>query len=146
MPIINCFRYLDQNIMPFADFLHSPTSFPITKQATKSYFGIILSFSMIVILIYLSIVEIEKFNKYDTITYSQDFFEKSKFGEKNITLGFQVPEDWANDVKLIVTAQEKIELKKCDKNLMESENGAYQCIVNYTLKIDQNSDSALKLS
>ena len=148
MPLINCCRYIDQKIMPYADFLHSPTSFPITKKATKSYCGIFLSFIMIGILIGLSIREISTFNQYDTITYSQDFIKRREWKGKKITIGFNTSKEW--DIKinftLVDSKGENLNLTRCDKNLKEIENGTYHCLINYEIDVDYNSSHILKLS
>ena len=147
MPLINCFRYIDQNIMPFADFLHSPTSFPITKQATKSYFGIFLSFIMICILIGLSILEIKSFNDNYEISYSQGFIKRKQWDGRIITFGFNVSEEWENKVsfELEDSAENKINFKKCNENLTESENGTINCLINYSLSVDNNASHVLKI-
>ena len=147
MPLINCFRYIDQNIMPFADFLHSPTYFPITKQATKSYFGIFLSFIMICILIGLSIWEIQSFNDNYEISYSQGFIKRKQWSERNITFGFNVSEEWEDEVsfELEDSKEDKINFKKCHDDLTESENGKNNCIINYSLNVDNNASHVLKI-
>lgn len=148
MPFTNCCRYIDQNIMPFADFLHSPTSFPITKNATKSYCGILLSFIMICILIGLSFKEIKAFNDFDIVTYSQDFIKRNNWNNKNITLGFNISKEWEDKIEfqLIDSEYDNVTFKKCNENLIESNNGSVYCIINYTLKVDYNSSHVLKLS
>ena len=148
MSFINCCRYIDQNIMPFADFLHSPTSFPITKNATKSYCGIFLSFIMICIIIASSYKEIIAFKEYDIVTYSQDFIKRNKWTDKEITLGFNVSTEWEDKIELTLIDSNYSNLKftKCNENLIESNNGSVYCILNYKLKVDYNSSHVLKLT
>lgn len=155
MPFFRFCNYIDMYIMPFADFLHTPTSFPLTKQATKSYFGIFLSSLMILIFSYLTYYEIISIKKNYTISYSQDFIQRITWNNKNITLGFNVSENFSNDINFSLedSIGDKVPLQRCDENLNivnisdENElNAVYYCIVNYSLKINYISDYALKLN
>lgn len=144
---LDCCRFLDENIMPYADFLHTPTSFPITKKATKSYLGIFLSFLMIFILILLSVKEILSFKRKTALIYSQNFIKRNDWEKQEITFGFNVSEEWKNEVffNLVDANNSTIELKRCNEDLKESPNGIYYCILNSQLKIDYNSDYTLKI-
>ena len=147
MSLINCCSYIDENIMPFADFLHTPTSFPLTKKATKSYFGIFLSFIMIIILIILVFLDNSSYKSNYKITYYQDFISIKNWTGRNITLGFNVSENWTKyiDYKLYDSEGAEVKLKRCDEKLKESEKGVYHCIVNNSLKIDYDTAHVLKL-
>lgn len=145
MSCFKCCEYIDSYFMPMADFLHSPSSFPLTKRATTSYFGIFLSFSMIVSFIILSYLEIIK-DDY-IVSYSQEFIKTSLWNGKKITLGFNVTKNMTNETnfELEDSNGKIIELKKCNEQLLESENGTYNCIVDYPLIINYDSSHALKL-
>ena len=147
MSFINCCSYIDENIMPFADFLHTPTSFPLTKKATKSYFGIFLSFIMIIILIILVSLDISSYKSNYKISYFQDFISIRNWSDKTITLGFNVSENWTKyiDYKLYDSEGKEVNLTRCNEKLKESENGVYHCIVNNSLKIDYDTAHVLKL-
>ena len=133
--------------MPFADFLHTPTSFPLTKKATKSYFGIFLSFIMIIILIILVFLDISSYKSNYKISYFQDFISIRNWSDKTITLGFNVSENWTKyiDYKLYDSEGKEVNLTRCNEKLKESENGVYHCIVNNSLKIDYDTAHVLKL-
>jgi hypothetical protein len=137
MPFINCCRYIDEKILPFADFLHTPTSFPLTKKATKSYFGIFLSFIMIMILIILVSFDILSYKSNYKISYFQDFISIRNWSDKTITLGFNVSENWTKyiDYKLYDSEGKEVNLTRCNEKLKESENGVYLCIVNNLIMI-----------
>ena len=147
MPFINCCRYIDEKILPFADFLHTPTSFPLTKKATKSYFGIFLSFIMVTILIGLVSVDIFYYKSNYKISYFQDFIPIKDWADKTITLGFNVSENWTDYInyQLFDSEGKEINLTRCNENLMESDNGVYHCIINNSLKIDYDYAHVLKL-
>ena len=147
MPFIGCCRYIDENIMPHVDFLHTPVNFPITKKATKSYCGILLSFVMILICIFLFINEILSIKINYSISYAQEFIHRRDWSGKKITLGFNTSEQWTDrlEFRLINSKNETINLKKCDENLIENENGPYFCILNYAIQINDESSHVLKL-
>ena len=75
----NCF---DKNILGELDFLHNPTIFPITKEATKSYCGIFLSVTMVLILITLTLREYLLINKKYTVSYSEEFISRLDWSKK----------------------------------------------------------------
>lgn len=147
MPIINCLKYFDQNILPFADFLHTPTSFPLTKKATKSYLGIFLSLVMISFFIALTIREFFQYDKNYIINYSQGFIEREEWANKTITFGFNVLEEWENEVsfKMVNSKSEEINLTRCNENLIESENGKFYCLLNTSLELDSSFSHVFKL-
>ena len=155
MPCFKFCRYIDKNIMPLADFLHSPTSFPLTKQATKSYFGIFLSFIMILIFSWLTYVEYTTITENYSIGYSQEFISRKEWNGRNITIGFNVSEDYTEEINFALEDSEGIpvNLEKCDENLNVindidemRKNYTYYCIKNYPLKINVLSDYALRLN
>ena len=148
MPFLNCCRYIDENFLPLGDFLHSPSSFPLTKKATKSYCGITLSFIMIAILLYLFNKEYISIISNYTVSYSQDFIKINDWSKRNITIGFNVSENFKDEVsyELIDPFNETVEIKRCNVNLEESKNGTYYCIVDYPLKINYEIPYVLKLS
>ena len=145
--MIDYLRYLDENIMPYADFLHTPKSFPLTRYATKSYLGISFSFLMILILIIVSIKEILSFKRKTSLIYSQNFIQKMEWEDKIITLGFNVSEEWRNEVyfEMIDSNNTNVELKTCNEDLIETPNGVYHCIIDYPLKINYNCEHTLKI-
>ena len=144
----NCRRYIDEKILPLADFLHTPSSFPLTKKATKSYFGIFLSFIMTCILFYFFYKEYFSIFSNYTVSYSQDFIKINDWADKYVTIGFNVSKNFTDEVsyELIDSFNETIEIKRCDENLKESKNGIFHCIVNYKLKINYEIPYVLKLS
>lgn len=143
----SCCKYIDNYLMPYVDFLHSPTSFPLTKKATKSYFGIFLSFTMISIFCFLVFKDYSNVEKDYSVSYSQEFIKGREWSQRNITLGFNISEDMINntEIELEDSSGEKVELKSCNENLIESENGPFNCIVNYSLKINNSVAHVLKL-
>lgn len=154
MSCFNCCKYIDNNILPFADFLHTPISFPLTKKATKSYFGIFLSFIMIMIFSYLCFTEIRDYKSNYTVSYSQEFIPRERWNGRNITFGFNVSENFSDKLNFSIedSEGESLELDKCDENLNiinntnEIKNSTYYCITNYSLKINNLKDYALKIN
>lgn len=149
----NCCNFIDENIMLYLDFLHYPTSFPITKRATKSYFGIFLSFIMIGICIWKLIYDIINIETNYTITFDQDFNPKNAWNEKRVTLGFNVSKEFENNVtfELLDSNDTYIVgsiLKKCDENLNlinGNEVPTYFCVIDYKLN-SYDSDYVLKVN
>ena len=138
--------------MPFADFLHSPDSFPLTKQATTSYCGIFLSFVMILIFSYLSYDEYISIKKNYSISYSQEFVSRKEWNGRNITIGFNVSENFTSDVNFTLedSEGERVSLEKCDEDLNilnnTEKNATYYCIKNYPLKINYITEYVLRLN
>ena len=156
MPFFGCYNYIDAYIMPYLDFLHTPTSFPLTKRATKSYFGIFLSSLMIIIFSYLVYIEIISINKNYTISYSQDFIQRMTWNGRKISIGFNVSKEFSEEVNFLLEDSngDVVPLQRCDENLNiitnntdeKEENATYYCITNYSLKVNYIIDYALKIN
>ena len=147
MSFRKCCTYIDEHIFPYADFLHTPNNFPLTKKATTSYLGILFSFIMILIFIILVYIDIISIYSNYKISYFQDFMPISDWNGKNITIGFNVSENWTNKIEFFLQDAEgkDVNFTRCNENLIESEKGVYHCIVNYSLKIDYDTAHVLKL-
>ena len=85
--------------------------------------------------------------KNPSISYYQDFIRKREFVGKKVTLGFNVSDDWKDQVIFTLYNQddEILDLSKCDENLTESENLTYYCIINYSIEKNNLSSYSLKL-
>ena len=148
----NLWNFIDENILLYLDFLHYPTTFPITKNATKSYFGIFLSFIMIVICILEFFHDYNKIGTNYSVTFEQDLISKNVWNNKTVTLGFNVSKEFENNVtfKFFDSYEKNISsiLEKCDENLSlikGNEIPTYYCLIDYQLNMSNNSDYALKV-
>jgi hypothetical protein len=85
--------------------------------------------------------------KNPSISYYQDFIRKREFVGKKITLGFNVSDEWKDQVIFTLYNQDDIILNYsiCDENLEESENLTYYCIINYSIQKNNLSSYSLKL-
>ena len=138
---------LKLKVVPEFDFLH-PNSIYKTKKYTKqSKCGIILSFLFILTFVVLFFYEKDHSKSNPAISYSQDFIRKREWVGKKITLGFNVSDEWKNDVNFTLydTNNEIINLKKCNEELEESENATYDCVIDYIIIKNSDSTHTLKL-
>ena len=85
--------------------------------------------------------------KNPSISYYQDFIRKREFVGLKITLGFNVSDEWKDQVIFTLYNQDDIILNYsiCDENLEESENLTYYCIINYSIQKNNLSSYSLKL-
>lgn len=140
----SCFK---EEILPYIDFLHPTTTYE-TKKITKcSILGTFLFTLFIATFIILFFIIYFESKKNPSISYYQDFIRKREFVGKKVTLGFNVSDDWKDQVIFTLYNQddEILDLSKCDENLTESENLTYYCIINYSIEKNNLSSYSLKL-
>lgn len=140
----SCFK---DEILPYIDFLH-PMTYYQTKRKTKcSKLGTIFSFLFILTFIILFLIIYWQSKKNPSISYSQDFIKKRELVGKKITLGFNVSDEWKNQVIFTLYDQDDkiVNLSICDENLEESKNFTYYCVINYSIQKSNTSAYSLKL-
>ena len=134
----DCFR---NNIIPKFDFLHKNHIYETQKKTIYSKTGIFFSMLLIIIFILLFFHEINESRNNPSVKYSQDFIKLKNWAGKKITIGFNVSEEWKNEMifTLFNSFNEVIPLKKCNSNLEESENFTCFCIIDYIINTNNNN-------
>ena len=117
------------------------------KKTTKSKCGYFLSVCFLLTFVILFYFVYLDSKKNPSVKYSQDFIRKRLLDGKKVTLGFNVSDEWKNDVifTLYDSQNEQINFTTCNENLEESENFTYYCIVNYSITSHLSSSHILKL-
>jgi hypothetical protein len=114
-----CYDCLRNNIIPTCDFLHKNHIYETQKKTIYSKTGIFFSMLLIIIFILLFFHEINESRNNPSVKYSQDFIKLKNWTGKKITIGFNVSEEWKNEMifTLFNSFNEVIPLKKCNSNL-----------------------------
>lgn len=143
----SCCETFKEEILPYIDCLHSTTVYETKKKTKFSKCGIIFVCLFISTFIILFFIIKEKSKKNPSISFYQDFIRKREFIGKKITLGFNVSDQWKDQVIFTLYNQdnETVNLSICDENLEESKNYTYYCIINYSLQKSDINSYSLKL-
>ena len=134
-------------IWPYSDFLHPTTTYETKKITKYSKLGFILFILFLATFVILFNINNSQSIKNPSISYYQDFIRKKEFVGKKVTLGFNVSDEWKDQVIFTLYNQddEIVKLSICDENLEESENLTYYCIINYSIQKNNLSSYSLKL-
>ena len=143
----SCCQTFKEEILPYIDCLHSTTVYETKKKTKFSKCGIIFVCLFISTFIILFFIIKEKSKKNPSISFYQDFIRKREFIGKKITLGFNVSDQWKDQVVFTLYNQdnETVNLSICDENLEESKNLTYFCIINYSIQKSSINSYSLKL-
>ena len=128
------------------DIFHPQLTYKTKRKSTCSCWGVILFFTFIAIIIYFILHEFNCRKQNYSVSFSQEFIKRREWREKKITIGFNVSEEWKNDVniELYDSQNETINYTQCDDNLEESKNGTFFCIINYSITTNNQNDYILK--
>ena len=128
------------------DIFHPQLNYKTKRKSTFSCWGVILFFAFIGISIYFIVHEIVCIKQNYSFSYSQEFILRKDWKGKEITIGFNVSEEWKNDVNIeLYDSQDKaVNYTQCDDNLEESKNGTFFCIINHSITTNNQNDYILK--